>query len=484
MKKTNWKELKNPALLFPAAALLLLIVAWIFHKRPVPRGIFAVLSALVSLYGLLPVLLEDLKARNLRSGVILLVLSAVLYAVCGRLVGAALALLVWNVGQQALKLVQHSRLSILQTRRAQSPLLQELPELAQEPMLSEERERLLRDDFPLLMIVLAALAAILTAVVTKNGAAEAIRRAAVVLALSGSAAFFLAFPFGDLAAAISAGEKGVLFRGSSLSRLTGFRLACTRTSEGVPFGDAVAYPAQPDKLNAETMVKLAALALSKDKTLWSEQIAKACHSPTTAHVRTKVLKGFGVAAQAADMTILCGNAEFMKKAELPVLPFAGSDSILHIAVNGVYAGCIDFAGADAEAETELTDCGFFSFGSEAEAAEQRLPGEEVLFASPDGRPAGCGKHDLFVSAGISEQHADIVTERCGSAGLRALARQLQRVKLCRKGLLLLSLTVKAVLFLMALFGICPLWLAVALEAAEGCFSIVYAMRALDADSKF
>lgn len=484
MKKTNLKAWEKKGLLLPAVALLLLIVTWVLHKSPVPRAIFAILSALVSLYAMLPALTKALKARELRSGLLLTVLAALLYVCCGRLVGAALALLAWNLGQEAIRLVKRRKLALLQNSRAESPLMQELPELEPQPLLSEERERFLSRYFPLLMIVLAALTAMLTVLLPKHGAGDAIRRAAVILALGGSGALFLGFPFGDLAVAICAANKGVLFRGNSLSRLAGTPLACVSASAGVPFGSATVYPARPEKLNAEMLVKLAALTLSRDETVWSERIAALCPVPASTTVRTKALKGYGVAALAGEMTVLCGNAEFMKKAGLRVYPFAPSDSVLHIAVRGFYAGCIDLDGGDADAAEALSDSGFYVFADEAEAAEKRLPGESIAFFAAGARPAACGADDLFVSSGIAEADADIVLERCGASGVAALREQLLRSKLCRKALVLLGLTAKAVLFLLALFGVCPLWLAVALEAAVGCGSVLYAMRALNANSRF
>ena len=484
MKKMNLKAWDKKGLLLPAAALLLLIVTWVLHKSPVPRAIFAVLSILVSLYAMLPALAEALKAKELRSGLLLTVLAALLYLCCGRLIGAALALLAWNLGQEAIRLVKRRNLALLQDSRADSALMRELPELEPQPLLFDERERFLASGFPLLMIVLAALTAILTVLLSKHGAGEAIRRAAVILALSGSAAIFLGFPFGDLAVAVCAANRGVLFRGSSLSRLTGIRLACLNAPSGISYGSARVYSARPEKLNADMLVKLAALALSRDETVWSERIAALCPVPAPSSVHTKALKGYGVAALVGEMTILCGNAEFMKKAGLRVYPFAPSESVLHIAVSGFYAGCIDLDAGEADAAAAMQDCGLYVFADPSEAAEKRLPGESIVFLASGARPAVCGADDLYVSCGIAETDADIVLERRGAFGAAALRDQLLRVKLCRRAQLLLGLTVKAVFFLLALFGIFPLWLAVALDAAAGCCSVLYAMRARNADSRF
>ncbi len=486
MKKLNVKESKLPALLFMAGALVLLLLAWIFHGKPVLQGIFGGLSALVSLYGLLPELLKAWKTKDFHSGLLLLVLAAVLYACTGRLVGAALALLLWSAGQQLLKQVKARKRTVLQNRRALSPLMQELPELETEPVLADDRDLLLRKEFPLLMVLLAALAVILTVLVTKNGAGEAIRRAAVILSLGGTAGFFLAFPFGDLAAALAAGEQGVLFRGKALSRLQGVNLACADLPEPEDFGDAAVIPALPEKMDAKMIVRLAALALSKDETPWSERVMALYGAPATAHIRTKLLESYGVVAQAADMTILCGTAEFMKKADLPVFPFEESDDILHVAINGVYAGCIDFSedAGESDAEALLSGSGFYCFADAAEAAEKRDPGESVLFLGGNGKTAEADRQDLFVSAGIVSSDADIVLDRFGTAGLRDLTEHLRQVQLCRKSLVLLSLAVKGVLFLLALFGLCPLWLAAALEALEACFAVLYAMRAMETGSRF
>ena len=484
MKKTNLKAWDKKGLLLPAAALLLLIVTWVLHKSPVPRAIFAVLSILASLYAMLPGLIRSLKAKELRSGLLLTVLAALLYLCCGRLIGAALALLAWNLGQEAIKLVKRRSLALLRDGCADSALLQELPESEPQPLLSDERERFLSAFFPLLMILLAALTAILTVLLPKGSAGEAIRRAAVILALGGSAAIFLGFPFGDLAVAVCAAGRGVLFRGNALSRLAGAKLAYVSADAGVSFGGARVFPARPEKLNAELLVKLAALTLSGTETVWSERIAAICPVPAQTSVHTKVLEGYGVAALVGEMTVLCGNAEFMKKAGLRVYPFAPSDPVLHIAVSGFYAGCIDLDGTDTDPAEVLSDGGLYVFSDRTEAAEKRLPGESIVFLASGARPAACEADDFFVSCGIAETDADVVAERCGANAALALREQLQRTRLCRRAQLLLGLTEKAVFFLLALFGLCPLWLAVALDAAAGCCSVLYAMRARNADSRF
>ena len=78
----------------------------------------------------------------------------------------------------------------------------------------------------------------------------------------------------------------------------------------------------------------------------------------------------------------------------------------------------------------------------------------------------------------------ITLERCGRAGIGALMEQLDNARLGRKGILLVALIVKAFLLLLTVFGICPLWLAVLLEAAGIAFSYRYSVHLLDYIGKY
>ena len=62
--------------------------------------------------------------------------------------------------------------------------------------------------------------------------------------------------------------------------------------------------------------------------------------------------------------------------------------------------------------------------------------------------------------------------------------QLGSARLGRKGILLVTLIVKAFLLLLTVFGICPLCLAVLLETAAVAFTYRYSVHLLDYIGKY
>ena len=70
----GWIEL----LVFPCAALLLLILAWIVGTKGPWRLILSLLSFLVSLYALREELIAALRTRDFRSGLLLLTAAGIL----------------------------------------------------------------------------------------------------------------------------------------------------------------------------------------------------------------------------------------------------------------------------------------------------------------------------------------------------------------------------------------------------------------------
>ena len=467
------EQLKSPAFIVPAAAVLLLILAWCFTKNALVRGIFGGLSAIAALYVLFPDILRAFKAKDWRSGLLLVVLAAVLYAIAGGIPGAAAALLLWLGGQKALALLKQLKQEQLVARQAESPLSVELPGFHADPVLTNEAENSLRSYFTILAIFLAAIVAVVAAL-TKGGFTGALRRAASILVLGGTASFFAGFPFSDLSSLLTAAENGVLFRGPSLGRVLKTKLCCVTEAEPEMFGDVAVYPTVPEKLNGETLVKLAALAYSQSEGLWADKLSSICEAPVAEGLETKALEGFGIAAKVNNLTVLCGTAEFMAKAELPVLPFRSGENVLHIGVNNFYAGCMELGEAELNedaVDTALTESGFFRFADAEDAASKRQAGECILFAAPDGKPDGCGEGDLYVSSGAYQSDADVVLSRCGVSGILDLAAELKKAGKLRKLLVTLAIYVKALLFLLAVFGACPLWLAVLLEPGLSAFGV-------------
>jgi len=465
-----------------AAALVLLIVARVLSSGSAAALILSILSLLASLASLRGELAEMIRKRDLRSGLLLLVLACILCICVGSAFSAALAMFLRGLAALLLPLVENSVRTLLDTRRALLSLKDLLPPEDASPQISGRIDVFLENYFTYLAVLLAALTAILAAVLGKAGIGEAIGRAAVVLSLGGCFPFFAAFPLNDAAAVLRAGECGVLFRRDSLARLMKGKLACVKPAQGVTVGGATVYPVRPEAVSGDLMVRLAARALH-DSSHPASPLLDAIHPPKEngAIPERKEFSALGVVAKVKGVTVIVGSGEFMLRSGLQILPFPENPHLLHMGVNGHYVGCVDLdEGAQDESVTAaLESSGFFCFRDGEEATAKRLPGEAILFISPANEAVPSKDGDLLAFCGARDRHDQITLERCGNAGVLAMLDQLRNAQLGRKGGILVALIVKAFLLLLALFGICPLWLAVLLEAAAIAFTYRYTIHLLD-----
>jgi cation transport ATPase len=490
MKRSNHpaeNPLTEQLVLFCAAlALVLLIVAWVLSGNALMRFILSVLSFLVSLFALKDELLAAIREKDLGSGLILLIVSGIICICTGTAVYAALAMLIRLLAGLVLPRLRAGVLRLLDTRRELNPLKESLPAVQTKTILVHPHEQLLKNYLTYLMVLLAALVAILSVLLSELSVADALSRAAVILALGGTFPLFAAFPLSDYAAVLCAGESGVLFRRDTITRLMGLKLACVKTQEPVDVGTAAVFPARPEAVGPELMLRLAATACADTELDAAEKLAAVSKNTSSADIERKVLPGLGVVARVKDITVLAGSAEFMKRSGLSVLPFPENAQVLHMGVNGHYVGCIDFSESQQaeDCEKALDSAGFFRFKDALEASEKRLPGEKLLYVRPASEHLSGQKDDLSAAAGVLDRFDQITMERAGRAGVAALMEQLGCARLGRKGILLVALIVKAFLFLLTVFGICPLWLAVLLETAAVAFTYRYCVRLLDYLSKY
>ncbi len=480
--ESNWFRL----LVFPCAALLLLILAWIFGAKGPWKLVFSLLSFLVSAAGLRQELLDAVRARDFRSGLLLLVAAGIICLCTGKAVCAALAMLLRLLASLVLPRLRSGVEQLLDTRRKLNPLREQLPVGKKEAALVHSHEQLLNNYLTYLMVLLAALVAVLSVLIGKTSLGEALSRSAVILALGGTFPLFAAFPLNDYAAALSAGESGVLFRRDTLTRLMGLKLACVSTLEPTVVGSVAVFPVRPEAVGAELMLRLAVTACTDTGMAASEKLAAVSKSISVAEIQRQELPDLGVVARFKDLAVLAGSAEFMKRSGLSVLPFPENPQVLHMGVNGHYVGCIDFTESQ-QAESSgkaMDDAGFFCFKDAGEADEKRLPGEKLLYLHPASETMSGQKEDLNAFVGVADRFDQITVERSGKAGVSALMEQLGHARLGRKGILLTTLIVKAFLLLLTVFGICPLWLAVLLEAAATAFTYRYCVHLLDYIPKY
>lgn len=470
-----------------AAALVLLVLAFLLRARAVPRLLLAVLSFLLSAASLREACVRAVREKDFRSGLMLLILACILCLCTGRDLGAALAMLLYAAGMPVLRRIRGGVSRLMETRRGLSPLKAMLPGDAGGGEPISRAERFLASYLTYIAVLLAALLAVLTVVLWKESVSAALGRAAVVLALGGIFPLFAAFPLSDLAAVIRAGECGILFRRDTLRRLMNLNLACVRTRTPTMVGSAAVYPARPDAVSPELMVRLASAAYLGSNLPAAEKLAAICKPKEGSPVpERQELEGLGIIARVKGVSVVCGSAEYLRKCGLSLIPFPEDDRLLHIGVNGHYVGLIEFAEETKEpdADAAMDEAGFFCFRSEEEAEEKRLPGEQVFFLRPAGDPLPGRLGDLSAALGAADREDQITVERCGPDAVTVFLSHLENARLGRKGILLVAVIVKVFALLLAIFGICPLWLAVLLELVTVGFTYRYTIRLLDHDSRY
>ena len=465
---------------------MLLICAWAVGSKGPWRLLCAALSFLVSVFALREELLTALRKKDIRSGLLLLLVAGVICICTGKAPFAALALLLRVIGAYVLPRLRAGVLRLLDTRRDLNPLKEQLPKVMDEAPLIHSHELLFSNYLTYFMLLLGALLAVLSVLIGKISVTDALSRAAVVFALGGTFPLFAAFPLSDYAAALCAAESGVLFRRDTLIRLMGLKLACVGAQEPVVVGSAAVYAIRSEAVGPELMLRLAATACADSDMPAAEKLAAVSKNTSSAEIQRQVLPGLGVIAKVKDVVVLVGSAEFMKRSGLSVLPFPENQNVLHMGVNGHYVGCIDFSEQQQAENYEkaLDEERFFRFRDAAEAEEKRLPGEKLLYVQSSAEPVSGQNDDLHAMLSPLDRFDQITVERCGRAGISALMEELGCANLGRKGILLVSLIVKAFLLLLTVFGICPLWLAVLLETAGIAFSYRYSVHLLDYIGKY
>jgi len=467
-------------LLFPAVAALLLLLSWILGKHQVLHAVFAVLSFLCSAAGLWKPLRDTMKSRNLTTGPALPLIAGILAVCTGAFSAGALLMLLWLLLPFAVNRLHSRRLAAMQSRLEQNPVRSPLPRLQEEP-LPDSREQFLRRYFPYLMILLAALISVLTALIT-GSAGKGLRRAAAILAMGSAASFFSGYALSDFAAAIRAGELGVIFGDNSLSRALQLKLCCAETEQPEMIEDAAVFPVQGKKTDAGTLLSMAAVNMTVSDLASASRLHAVSQTPAPGEV--KALPGFGAVSRTGQHALLTGSAELMNKAGIPMLPFRDGNGIVHIGVDGKYLGCIDLLTQPGEdTEALLAAAGFYCFRNAAEAEAQRQPGESVLYLTTQD-PEKPTADDLFAVSGGQSRSAGIHILRRGKSGAAAMLENLGNARTMRRNLLLTALAVKAFALLLAIFGLCPVWLTAVFEFGVMLFSDFYSRKALDFTGKY
>ncbi len=481
MKLTD-KQLRR--LLPMAGAALLFLCAWLIPMHKTVKLVLSILSFLLSALELAAPVLGELKARRFTGRHFLLLLAGIVSLCAGAHLGAAAMLLVFRIGTLLVELRCSQSDELLKTRLALHPLSGQLSRDGRSPVIRGKLPSFLKRFLSLLLLAAAVLIGICAALLSQGGIAEGLRRFAVVLVLASEASLFAAWAEARRAGEICALEHGIVFTGSSMDRLLSAEVLYAEPSSRMETGGTCVQAADPKFLSPDKILMLAAHAWSYCVGDTANRLALLYGKALDRSIVSKaqVVQGYGVIASMQDVTVISGSAAFMSKAGLAVLPFPDDDAAIHVGVNGRYAGCIylDYSDITEEDFRRLSATyPLYAFGSEEEARQKRQSGEVLLYASSGGKRGIAGQGDVAVSLSPFHSGCDII---CAAGGYRALASVLRcamNVKTLQKGCFLLCGVIKALCLLLAIFGWCPIWLAVLLETAAVWYSHVYVLHGLD-----
>ena len=193
-------------------------------------------------------------------------------------------------------------------------------------------------------VVFAALAlAILPPLVTSQPFSPWIYRALTFLVISCPCALVISVPLSFFGGIGGASKIGVLVKGSNyLESLAHAEIVVFDKTGTLTKGSFAVSEIHPKGMKDTQLLELAAYAEDYSNHPISLSIKKA-YGKGINHDRIgdiQEIAGHGVRAVIDGKTVLAGNAKLMEKEKIPYAPSVSTGTIVYIACNGTYAGCI------------------------------------------------------------------------------------------------------------------------------------------------
>ena len=168
-------------------------------------------------------------------------------------------------------------------------------------------------------------------------------RACTFLVISCPCAVVISVPLSFFAGLGGASSRGILIKGSNyLEALAGVTTVAFDKTGTITKGNFEVTAVHHSPFTEETLLELAAHAECRSSHPISLSLQRACHRPLD---RTRVsdvaeISGHGVTAKVGEHTVAVGNERLMNKLGISFLPCHHVGTILHVAVDGAYAGHI------------------------------------------------------------------------------------------------------------------------------------------------
>ena len=172
---------------------------------------------------------------------------------------------------------------------------------------------------------------------------EWVLRALTFLVISCPCALVVSIPLSFFAGIGGASRDGVLVKGSNfLEELSKTRTVVFDKTGTMTRGVFAVSGVYPEGMSEAQLVELAALAESYSQHPISQSL-KAAYGQAIDAARVgdvEEISGHGVVAKVDGRTVAAGNERLMARVGVAAKPCAGVGTVVHVAVDGAYAGCI------------------------------------------------------------------------------------------------------------------------------------------------
>ena len=172
---------------------------------------------------------------------------------------------------------------------------------------------------------------------------EWIQRGLVFLVISCPCALVISIPLSFFGGIGGASKRGILVKGSNyLELLSKTEIVVFDKTGTLTKGTFRVTAVHPDKISEERLLELAALAESYSDHPISRSLKEAYHKEidTTRVSDVEELSGHGVHATVDGQSVYAGNGRLMEKANVEWEDCELAGTIVHVAVDGIYAGHI------------------------------------------------------------------------------------------------------------------------------------------------
>ena len=375
------------------------------------------------------------------------------------------------------------------------------------------------------VVVFAALAlAILPPLITQQPFSTWIYRALTFLVISCPCALVISIPLSFFGGIGGASKIGVLIKGSNyLEALANTEVVVFDKTGTLTKGSFAVSEIHPVGMKEAQLLELAAYAEDYSNHPISLSIKNAYGQKIDNSRVSDVqeIAGHGVQAVIDGKTILAGNTKLMEKAHIKYTPSSAVGTVVYLACDGKYAGCIiieDEIKADAPAAIKLLKSAGIRktvmLTGDADAVGKKVAGQlhldqvytELLPADKVDRVESLLKQKsekgmlAFVGDGINDapvlaradvgiamgglgsdaaiEAADVVLMTDEPSKIAAAMRISRKTLGIVKQNIVFALGVKILVLILAAFGIANMWLAVFADVGVAVIAILNAMRAM------